>query len=176
MTKNTTEFDPKKLSQAQLASLIGWRPSRIRENAHTLPRNADGSYNAATVIQTLANQVEPAALSADDIERCLQSLWLLNRGQCEHTSAALLSFLDRVERAHGSAGLLAVMTAWRNAWTQNVEALPHANAGDDWSDVLGHIVRCSTCNLYRWGPAWTKANSHPDLEILTSVCWKCFGV
>lgn len=199
MSKKSTEFDPKHVSQSQLAQLIGRRPSWIRENSHVLPRNVDGSYDAAEVIAAIAGQVEPATLDPDDIERALQAHEIFHRvGQDEHVSAAMLAYLDSVERRQGPAGLLSVLETWREEWRQLVKNVPpkpdrtEAEIRADYKErcdqaieesrhlreheyLLCEVAKCDWCGRYRWGGTWTEENPRPDLKPTGGVCWDCFG-
>lgn len=193
-------FDPKRVTQTQLASITGKRPSWIRENSHVIPRNADGTYDAPAVLKLLASQLAPAELDPDDVERALQSLDFLARtDRDEFAIEALLNFLDSVERQYGPPGFLAVLQLWRSDMTSFVEKMRPFRSPETEETIrasyaqrceaaieslrkaargeylLQEITRCEKCRRYRWGNNWSDENPRPDLDVRADICWECFG-
>lgn len=90
MDANT--IDLTRLSQRQVAWLLGKSPAWLRANAHCFPRNRDGTYCGRSVIATL-REIEPAPPNINAMP--VLALLELHR-TCQRRIDALLQEIHRM--------------------------------------------------------------------------------
>lgn len=94
-----------RLTQTELARLLGRPTIWLRDNANLVPRRGDGKYDLAAVVKALSTTYEPADLPPRTGERALQAAEGL-AWPCDSPLIAL-TVLEQLQRDHGPAGLAA---------------------------------------------------------------------
>lgn len=183
----------KAVSQQEVAALLGKRTSWVRDHPD-LPRNQDGSYDAAEAVAwyigRIQREMEAATLPVDDLERAARFTDVLIPAlECE--AAALCDWFDAIQTRHGAAGLAAIMEVFvdelrdiarlvgrpRGESEQQIRERHEIEiqreieeAGRTLFDVS---IRCDCCRKVRRGKKWLPLKTSPGTVERGTICPEC---
>ena len=169
------------LSQAGAAYVLNCKLGHVRNNAHRFPRNADGTYDAQRIVQSLlddAAKFEPAELDDRDLEALKQTI---ERGGYDLGPRAFaLRLYEKLQSTHGAAGLAAI-----GAVVIEVVKEDFAEFGDNGGNYgatdeeraadreCRNVFRCVHCKKFRWGRSWKKGATPEGYRVIDTNCPKC---
>ena len=181
---NPTQPDRKlvdldRLTQADVARLIGKPASYLRENAHRFERDADGRYSGRQVVAAMLASGAPVQLNDADYE--------IARRLAEHLGTALgrntdlhatIRFAVAVKDRHGVAGLAALFGALLDECQLLAEIMGPLDAMESKRPtILDLAAVCMKCGAVRRGREWVKAPTPPLFEGDTCpACLKSKGL
>ncbi len=186
----TSSVDLGRLSQSEVAVLIGKPAVWLRDNAHLFQRNEDSTYDGPSVVRVMQTQFRPANLNDDELEplACFADDVV---GFAVSSPAAAVRLLEGIDRIHGAAGLAAVAQQLLESLRERRDEsgdVPLRSADEIRDEAESEIARrehrearqqylcaivCESCNRYRWGRNWKEGSPPHGYAIDKIVCPSC---
>ena len=178
------------LNQQTMASIVGKQASWLRDHSE-LPRNVDGTYDAAEVIAALIAQgfTDPVELTDAELNPILvfaDSAAFELRERVLGIAKHLAELQDR----HGYAGLTAAIATMLDCWkTDHVawirERRPTESrleadirktiAESECKEKLQAVLVCDNCSKYRFGRTWKRGDPPAGYSRESGFCPDCLS-
>lgn len=177
------------LSQQAAAWLTGRNGRSLRDDP-TIPRAADGGYDAQELLEWASRRLPEPTLTNDQFERAL----VISQ---EITSAgfalpAFVDFLESLENDYGDSGLVAFVRQLLAECRQAIEDCPDADREPSAAELREEIQRrmeqerqhrarnrfelatvCEQCGRLRRGRDWVKGKPPAGFAVQTTTCPRC---
>ena len=186
------------LSQSLAAQLFGIPTSWFRDQAHKVPRNDDGSYNASEIVKALRTDFVAAELSDASFERAATAIDLMPICDLgDVVVPGVIGVLEQIQRDYGAAGLAAVASLlldflkhWEKCHGKPSEApltpeeirdKHNERAEAEIADLLNHgaveemrvVLRCEECGKRLAGRRWIEGPTPETYIDHWTICPEC---
>lgn len=174
------------LHQKAAAWLLGFSPRTLRDQI--APRNADGSYNAAKLVEWLVRRKPAPKLPDDELEKLLTAASEVTLGNDE-AYTAIVDLIDELQTQHGGGAVQAfgeimvtLMRRYAVPVSREPATLPEQRIGIPHEDYVANKLQhaelrvatvCERCDRLRRGSQWIKSDPPSGFAVRSETCPQC---